>query len=452
MTVRFPALPLWGLLLFCGLSVALWGGSISHEGPGRRPWVEVSPAMTRDGRVVVFEACRATVASTPPRAFCRRGGSGEPVLMTDILLVDLETERVEVVSRARDGTPADGPSRGAVVDAQGRRVAFESEASNLVADDRNAMRDVFVYERATGACRRIVPPGQEMGAGAACAPVLSGDGGRVAFETYALIADRKRLRLRQPVIADLATGAFPPILAEPGVGLGPSHGRPALSPDGCRIAFSTFAPDLLGSDGRHIPGIVLVEALGARPPLTLVSATPRGTGANAPSYTPVLGANACAFISRASDLVEGDANGGYDVFVRDLATRRTERVSVASSGTEGNDDSFEPSISEDGRFVAFTSHASNLVAGDGNRASDVFLHDRATHETRLVSHRPDGAPGNGASYHPCVSGDGGRIAFVTLATDLEGRDVPASQVYVWDRATDRLRRVPLRSAPPGGAP
>ena len=103
-------------------------------------------------------------------------------------------------------------------------------------------------------------------------------------------------------------------------------------------------------------------------------------------------------------------------------TPKTRRVSVSSAGAEGNNSSYDPSISADGRFVAFHSDASNLVAGDGNGTSDVFVRDRATGKTRRVSVSSAGAEGNGASYNPSISADGRFVAFESSASNLVAGD------------------------------
>jgi Tol biopolymer transport system component len=98
-----------------------------------------------------------------------------------------------------------------------------------------------------------------------------------------------------------------------------------------------------------------------------------------------------AFHSRYPNVVPGDTNSAFDVFVRDRQKQTTERVSLASDGTQGNGSRYNPAIEGDGRFVVFTSEASNLVPGDTNGASDVFVHDREAHTTERVSVTQSGA-------------------------------------------------------------
>jgi Tol biopolymer transport system component len=134
------------------------------------------------------------------------------------------------------------------------------------------------------------------------------------------------------------------------------------------------------------------------------------------------GGSFVAFSSRATNLVLGDTNGAMDVFVRDVAAGTTERVSISSGGVQGNGDSFEPRISSDGRFVSFASRAFNLVGEDHNGQADVFVHDRATGETVLVSANRYGTQGNGASLDPDLSADGRFVAFESAATNLVKND------------------------------
>lgn len=145
-----------------------------------------------------------------------------------------------------------------------------------------------------------------------------------------------------------------------------------------------------------------------------------GSEANGRSLVPAISADGrhVAFDSLASNLVPDDANGALDIFVHDLDTGITERVSVASDGIEGNADSPFPAISADGRHVAFASLASNLAPGDTNGTLDIFLHDRVLGSTERVSVASDGTEANGLSLFPAIRGDGGGVAFESVASNL----------------------------------
>jgi Tol biopolymer transport system component len=161
-----------------------------------------------------------------------------------------------------------------------------------------------------------------------------------------------------------------------------------------------------------------------------------------------------AFESFASNLIPGDTNGASDIFIHDQVTGQTTRVSVASDGTEGNDHTFSPAISADGRFVAFASQAGNLVPGDTNTCGsvipgscpDVFVHDRQTGTTTRVSVASDGTEANGGNNNPTISGDGRYVAFGSLASNLIGGDTNgAGDIFVRDRQTGTTTRVSVAS-------
>jgi Tol biopolymer transport system component len=156
-----------------------------------------------------------------------------------------------------------------------------------------------------------------------------------------------------------------------------------------------------------------------------------GSGSDAPSMS--ADSRFVAFESTATNLVPADTNGVSDVFVHDRIAHVTERVSVADGGVQASGASTEPDISADGRWVAFTSAATDLVPGDTNGFRDVFLHDRVTHTTTRVSLAPNGAQVAGVSGAPSISGDGGRIAFETTASLVPGDVNVFTDVYVRDR-------------------
>ena len=145
------------------------------------------------------------------------------------------------------------------------------------------------------------------------------------------------------------------------------------------------------------------------------------------------------FNSSSNNLVAGDTNGFMDVFVHDRQTGVTERVSVDSAGNQGNFRSFRPSISADGWIVAFDSQSSNLVAGDTNNRFDVFVHDRQTGVTERVSVDSAGSQGNGNSLTSSISADGRFVAFTSFATNLVAGDTNGFfDIFVHDRQTGVL--------------
>ncbi|MBI4843176.1 MAG: PD40 domain-containing protein, partial [Nitrospirae bacterium] len=147
------------------------------------------------------------------------------------------------------------------------------------------------------------------------------------------------------------------------------------------------------------------------------------------------------------NLVAGDTNESGDIFVHDCQTGQTTRVSVDSSGAQGNRNSNYPSINGDGRYVAFQSDATNLVAGDTNESGDIFVHDCQTGQTTRVSVDSSGAQGNFISYNFSISGDGRYVAFQSDATNLVAGDTNGyGDIFVYDRQTGQTTRVSVDSS------
>ena len=183
--------------------------------------------------------------------------------------------------------------------------------------------------------------------------------------------------------------------------------------------------------------------------ITPVSVDSAGNLGNSFSYTPSLSADGrfVAFTSGASNLVPGDTNRENDVFVRDTLTNTTTGVSVDSAGNPGSYQSLDPSISADGRFVAFYSGASNIVPGDTNDSSDIFVRDRLTNTTTRVSVDSAGNQGNSYSYRPSISADGRFVVFESDASNLVPGDTNRSlDIFVRDTLTNTTTRVSVDSA------
>jgi len=165
-----------------------------------------------------------------------------------------------------------------------------------------------------------------------------------------------------------------------------------------------------------------------------------GSQANQASYEPALSANGrhVAFRSRATNLVDADATSSADIYVRDRKTGATTRVSVASDGTPGNDASQGPAISADGRHVAYVSRADNLVFDDTEGYQDAFVHDTLTGQTSRISEASDGTEGNEISWDPVLSADGRYVAFQSHADNLvDGDTNDAVDIFLRDRDTNR---------------
>jgi Tol biopolymer transport system component len=352
-----------------------------------------------------------------------------------------ETTRVSVAS---DGTPANGSSWSPSISADGRFVAFASQASNLVDDDTNGTQDIFVHDRDTGLTTRVSVASEGTEANATSGrPSISADGRFVAFASQATnLVDDDTNGTWDVFVHDRDTGETTLVSVAmdgtPGNGL--SSG-PSISADGRFVAFESRASNLVAGDTNDAVDIFVHDRETGQ--TTRVSVNSEGTQADRPSYQPFISADGrfVAFESHATNLYPGDASSTH-IFLHDRETGVTTRVSVNSEGTEGNGNSWLPSISADGRFVAFHSAANNLVDDDSNNVVDVFVHDRETDETTRVSVASDGTQGNANSNVASISADGRFVAFQSAAGILVDDDFnSALDIFVHDRNTGQTTRV-----------
>ena len=344
------------------------------------------------------------------------------------------TERVSVDSSGTEGNSASyEPS----ISADGRYVAFRSVATNLVAGDSNVTEDVFVHDRQTGTTERVsVDSSGTQGNEDSEDPSISADGRYVAFfsEASNLVAGDNN-GTHDIFVHDRQAGTTERVSVDSNGTEGNGNSTdPSISADGRYVAFFASASNLVAGDTNSTRDIFVHDRQTGT--TERVSVDSSGTEGNDDSDVPSISADGrfVAFTSSASNLVAEDSNANWDVFVHDRQTGTTERVSLASSGTEANSDSFGFSISADGRYVAFFSEASNLVAGDSNGIRDIFVHNRQTGTTKRVSLASSGTEGNDDSEYPSISADGRYIAFESDATNLVAGDGNvARDIFVHDR-------------------
>jgi Tol biopolymer transport system component len=358
-----------------------------------------------------------------------------------------DTTRVSVDSA---GAEANGFSLFASISTDGRYVAFESLASNLVPGDGNGVFDCFVHDRQTGLTTRVsVDSAGVEGNGPSFVPSISTDGRYVAFESLA-----------SNLVPGDGNGAFDCFVHDRQTGLttrvsvssagaegnGGSAG-PSISASGRYVAFYSDASNLVPGDGNGWSDCFVHDRRTGR--TMRVSVDSAGAEGIFASLAPSISADGryVAFESGAPNLVPGDGNGVEDCFVHDWSTGLTTRVSVDSAGGEGNFESFEPSMSADGRFVAFSSLATNLVPGDGNDFSDCFVHDLQSGLTTRVSVDSSGAEANNSGAGPSISANGRYVAFFSEASNLvPGDGNAASDCFVHDGQTGLTTRVSVDSA------
>jgi Tol biopolymer transport system component len=329
-------------------------------------------------------------------------------------------------------------------------VAFYSHADNLVTGDTNDDVDIFVHDRLSGQTTRVsvAPDGAEANDDS-FEPAISADGTHVAFYSFAsnLVLDDTN-GMSDIFVHDGYTGVATRVsLASDGSEANGSSYRPVISAEGEIVAFESRADNLVTDDGNGLDD-VFVHDCGSGV-TTRVSVASDGTEASGSSRDPSISCDglSVAFSSQAENLVAGDTNEMSDVFVRDLTdTGTTTRVSVAWDGSQANAVSGTPVISCDGNYIAFSSGADNLVPNDTNGVSDVFVHDRASGSTYRVSLAPDGNEANGNSYNSAISGNGRYVAFQSYADNLVAGDTNGRpDIFVHDRDTGETIRVNVDS-------
>lgn len=424
-----------------GGQTTVWGHdtsrvSVSTSGAQANDSGFTGQAVSADGRFVAFSSRASTLVpgdtNDSPDVFVRD-------TVNDV------TRRVSVGSAGQQGICDIDPnvddcigSTFPAISADGRFVAFRSAAPNLVPDDTNDEIDVFVRDRLAGVTRRVsVGSDGRQGNSISSAPAISADGRFVAFISGATNLVRGDTNGKPDVfVRDRARGVTRR------VSVGPSRRQsngssfsPVISANGRIVAFTSDASNLVAGD-TNATNDVFVRAGGLT---TRVSVESGGGQANGSSGTQDQRPTAIsadgrfvAFTSEASNLAPGDTNADLDVFLRDRAERVTRRVSVGSNGQQADGSSSMPSISAHGRYVAFASIASNLVAGDTNETVDIFVRVAGT-GTKRASVSSIGQQANDESSQPAISADGHFLAFASFASNLVPNDTNSQDVFLRKR-------------------
>ncbi|MDO8614300.1 MAG: hypothetical protein Q7T33_01010 [Dehalococcoidia bacterium] len=369
------------------------------------------PALSADGNVVAFESLASGLLPDDTNG------------VSDIFLWTRDNGQLARINVDSADPQANGLSISPAISADGRFVAFQSFAGGLAGDENDAP-DILLYERDTGALSRVSRAGGSAGNGASSRPSISADGRFVAFCSAAtdLVPDDTN-NAPDAFRLDRQTGEMTRVSVDGG---GRQSGggctRTAISGDGRFVVFQSGAADLVDGDTNSQPDVFRKDTQSGQVARASVEAgggqANGGSGARGVSISE--DGRVVAFDSAASNLVPGDSNGAADVFVRDIDGATTQRVSVGAEGAEGAGDSGVGglALAGGGRYVAFASSAANLVAGDTNGATDIFLHDMESGRTSIVTVTPAGKPADEASYGPAIDRDGGVIAFSSLAANM----------------------------------
>jgi Tol biopolymer transport system component len=371
------------------------------------------PALSADGRYAAFYSDATNLVT------------GDANNARDVFLRDRQTGETTRVSIGPAAVEANGDSFEPAISADGRFVAFSSAATNLVAGDSNDANDVFVRDRQANTTTRVsVGLAGANPNGGSDTPSISGDGWLVAFTSAATnLIDGDTNGQRDAFVFDRRTGVTTRAsLAYNGEQAILDSFTPELSADGKILVFTSFASNLVSFDDNESSDVFVRDLQAGT--TTRVSEYTGGFQAEGDSLRPAISADGryVAFDSDAWNLVWGDTNDTFDVYVHDRQTGITTRLSVDDSGGQSDGPSYRPSLSADGRYVAYFSDASNLVAGDTNGSSDVILFDRLSGATKRLSVAGGGGEANGSSLRPALSGNGRLVIFESDASNLVAGD------------------------------
>lgn len=420
-------------------------------------------SVAGDGTQAEHDSYQAVISDSGNEVAFRSSASnlvaGDLNLMPDVFLRDMGTGAVERVNVDDTGAVISAAHfRGALnpsLSDDGQRIAFNLYSSYAL---------LFLRDRQANSTLRILPPSVSTNGDkeSRLYPSLAGNGGHLAFQS-AISFQQVSPASARPKNDDLngsvdvfwyhldaVPGSAMERLSRPdfsadvsciteGATRCPdgnnSSFMPSLSDDGQRVAFSSYASNLVDDDDNDFEDVFVKSRFdggterGLAGPIVRASVSSTGAQADDHSKDAALSGNGevVAFRSLATNLVAGDSNQRWDIFIHALSTGTTARVSVSSDGVESNHDSFSPSLSDDGRYVAFRSNASNLVADDRNGRHDIFVHDRTSGQTVRVSEPGGGGDADGHSYEPALSGNGAWIVFESDATNLVSSDTNQSR-------------------------
>ncbi|WP_455207532.1 PKD domain-containing protein, partial [Kaarinaea lacus] len=381
----------------------------------------INGSISADGRYVVFDSIASNLVSNDNNA------------TWDIFLRDRLNETTVRLSEPSQAVDSDGASIDPVISDDGTVVVFSSSATNLVDDDTNQVADIFRVDLINGSLIRVsANQDSDQANNDNDAPDTSADGRYIVYESNAtnLSSDADTNNATDIFLYDSQTGQTQRVSvnSEEEQGNGVSR-NPSVSDDGRYVTFESLSTNLVENDTNNASDIFVRDrVLGVT---YRASVDDSGAQANDSSVTPMISSdgNIVVFQSTANNLVENDDNNQRDIFVRNLSSNTTSRVSVSSNGAESNATTFSsPAIDATGRYIVFYSSANNLVENDTNNAWDVFLHDRELQQTSLVSVNSRAEQGNASSFIPVLSAGGHYVVFGSGAQNLVNNDSNES----WD--------------------
>ncbi len=375
------------------------------------------------------------------------GVENEDKNMVELSAIPLEPIKTDIISVPNDGSQSNGASSHSSVSGDGRCVVFDSTASNLVENDLNNRRDIFLYDGNAETIERISMALESSEANNNCfKPAVNENGRYVVFESYASNLITGDINNKKDIFIYDRVNAFMEIisLSESGVQGNGTSSNASISSNGRFVVFSSFASNLVTGDTNSTSDIFVYDR--STRGVVRVSVSNEGLQGNGASTTPAISGDGrfIAFESSADNLVPGDTNNNKDIFVYDIENSIIEILSLTSSGGQSNGTSSDAAISSDGKFVAFESSAGNLVPDDINGKNDIFVYDMETGFLEMVSKSDKGFQGLNTSDNPCISSNGNFIAFDSLSSNLVSGDTNSKRdIFVYDRNSKTILRVSM---------
>jgi flagellin-like hook-associated protein FlgL len=354
------------------------------------------------------------------------------------------------VSTSSSEEETNNTSYNARISANSRYVVFISRATNLISGDTNGFRDIFRKDIITGEVLRVSTSSNgSQTSGNSFNPQISDDGRYVVFESDASnLVSGDTNGFRDIFRKDVITGEVLRVSSSINGSQSNSNAFNAqISADGRYVAFESTASNLVEGDNNAARDIFRKDMLTGD--VLRVTTSSNGSQSNNNAFNAQISADGryVVFESDASNLVAGDNNAARDIFRKDMLTGEVLRVNTSSNGSQSNNNSNNAQISADGRYVVFSSDASNLVAGDTNAATDIFRKDMQTGEVLRVSTNGNGGEGNGVSFNSSISADGRYVLFGSSSTNLVENDRNnKSDIFRKDILTGEVLRVNTSSS------
>ncbi len=380
-----------------------------------------TPSISADGRFVAFESWSTNLVASDING------------QTDIFVHDRNTGAMEIVSISNTGEHGNGQSREPSISANGRFVAFESRATNLVPSDINGQTDIFIHDRITDAMEIVsISNTGEHGNGQSREPSISADGRFVAFGSNSSNLS-PGISGTQIYVHDRELGTTIAVsVNEAGNQGNGSSRRPSISGDGRLIAFESRSNNLVQNDTNKKSDVFVFDM--ADGSLRGVSVDSKGKPANGASNSINinLNGNIVTFSSDATNLVTpGMSSDQWQIYTHDLDIGETKLITISADGTEGNEMSYYSGISGDGRYVAFATYATNLVPGTLENQDNLIIADRQTGEFELVTIYTDI---KNYGYSPSLSANGKYVVFASRSSNLVPGDKNGQgDVFVYTR-------------------